>query len=259
MQELILKNVVIHYIETPEPIGSSQLKESLELNVSPATIRNYFKKLVAEGYLDQLHSSSGRIPTSMAFKEYWYGQLEKQPNVNIEDEKSLIDGSKFFGLYSIVRVENKNKLLNVFNIENKFLLLQFEEGEIVFKYERLLEAFLTQFNGYNLVDLLKVSIDNRVDKLSKKLNELIKTKLFTYNNNELISFSRDNQEWGDTHFKEFFTGDIINRVEDGIYFEHYAPKDHMIVKKSGFIGDIPISIMVVGHMSRDFNRFFSSI
>ncbi len=259
LQELILKNVVIHYIETPEPIGSKELKESLDLNVSPATIRNYFKKLVSEGYLDQLHSSSGRIPTSMAFKEFWNTQLHQSGAIAISDKRSLLDGSKFFGTYSIVRVEESNRLLNVYNVEDQFLLLNFEDGETAFKHDRLLQAFLTQFSGYDIVDLLKISSDNRVDKLTKKLNDLLRNRVTTYNIEELISISKENSVWSEKHFNEFFTGEVINKLDDGIYFEHFAPKDHMIIKKCGFLGEIPISILILGHMSRDFNRFLNSI
>lgn len=66
----ILKAIIDEYIRTGEPVGSKTLVEMLENKVSSATIRNEMAELSAGGYLDQPHTSAGRIPTATAFRLY---------------------------------------------------------------------------------------------------------------------------------------------------------------------------------------------
>jgi heat-inducible transcriptional repressor len=66
----ILKAVVDDYIETAEPIGSKQLVSRHALSVSPATVRNEMSDLEHLGYLEQPHTSAGRIPSDKGYREY---------------------------------------------------------------------------------------------------------------------------------------------------------------------------------------------
>ncbi len=259
LQEIILRNVVIHYIDTPEPIGSKQLKSSLEVDVSPATIRNYFKKLVEQGYLDQLHSSSGRIPTSMAFKQFWNEQINVRDLLEIDSFSSLENGSKFFGVYSLFRKEENNRIANIYNIEGKYLLIVFEKGEIIIKDSKLISAFLAQFEGYDVKDIYRIARGNGIDELASKLSRIIDKGVGRYNQRELLSVAHSSEAWGDAHFESYFNGSVLDTMENGIYFEHFAPKDHMVIKRNCMVDGIYGSLVVLGHMSRDFNNFYRSI
>lgn len=66
----ILFRLVEYYITTCKPVGSNTLKEVGFLDLSSATIRNYFQELEEEGYLLQQHTSGGRIPTDKAYTLY---------------------------------------------------------------------------------------------------------------------------------------------------------------------------------------------
>ena len=66
----ILKAIVTDYILTGEPVGSRTLEKKYQLGVSSATIRNEMSDLEELGYLDQLHSSSGRIPSAKGYRMY---------------------------------------------------------------------------------------------------------------------------------------------------------------------------------------------
>ncbi len=76
-QQLILDIVVENYIELGEPISSQFIEENCNLGVSPATIRNDLKKLVKEGYLDQPHTSAGRVPADKGYR-YFVNKLLKK-------------------------------------------------------------------------------------------------------------------------------------------------------------------------------------
>ena len=64
----ILGAVVEAYIETAQPVGSSLVARSESVDVSSSTIRNEMAFLENEGYLDQPHTSAGRIPTEKAYR-----------------------------------------------------------------------------------------------------------------------------------------------------------------------------------------------
>ncbi len=69
-EHAVLIGLVELYLETGKPIGSNTLRESGFEDISSATIRNYFAKLEAEGFLKQQHSSGGRVPTECAYQAY---------------------------------------------------------------------------------------------------------------------------------------------------------------------------------------------
>lgn len=69
-QEYILGLVVRSYIETGQPVGSKTLVEQFNLDVSSATVRNELAVLDELGYLAQLHTSAGRIPTEGGYRYF---------------------------------------------------------------------------------------------------------------------------------------------------------------------------------------------
>jgi heat-inducible transcriptional repressor len=66
----VLFAIVENYIETVEPVGSRTLSKTLSLGLSPATIRNVMADLTEQGYLEQPHTSAGRVPTNRAYRFY---------------------------------------------------------------------------------------------------------------------------------------------------------------------------------------------
>ena len=66
----ILINSVNDYIQSAVPITSAFVKENYLKDISTATLRNELNALEAMGYLKQLHTSSGRVPTTKAYRYY---------------------------------------------------------------------------------------------------------------------------------------------------------------------------------------------
>ena len=64
----ILAAVVDAYIHTAEPVGSKTIAAIAGLGCSSATIRNELAELVSLGYLEQPHTSAGRVPTPMGYR-----------------------------------------------------------------------------------------------------------------------------------------------------------------------------------------------
>ena len=66
----VLRSVVDLYIRTAEPVGSKAITELPDMNFSSATIRNEMADLTAMGYLEQPHTSAGRIPSAAGYRLY---------------------------------------------------------------------------------------------------------------------------------------------------------------------------------------------
>jgi len=85
-QQKLLQAIIDEFIVTAEAVGSSHLKRKLRLNLSPATIRNEMVDLVKMGYLEKPHSSSGRVPTVMGYKEFINHIMKELEDLDIELE-----------------------------------------------------------------------------------------------------------------------------------------------------------------------------
>lgn len=66
----ILAALVRAFIASGEPVASSVLVTAAGLGVSSATVRNILSRLEEEGYLQQPHTSAGRVPTDRAYRFY---------------------------------------------------------------------------------------------------------------------------------------------------------------------------------------------
>jgi len=66
----ILKAVVDDYIQTAEPVGSKAITLRLTSRVSSATVRNEMAELENLGYLEQPHTSAGRVPSTLGYRLY---------------------------------------------------------------------------------------------------------------------------------------------------------------------------------------------
>ncbi|MDA1190330.1 MAG: heat-inducible transcriptional repressor HrcA [Candidatus Poribacteria bacterium] len=90
-QRHILEAIVEHYIATAEPVASKALVALYGLGVSSATVRNVMSELDAMGYLDQPHTSAGRIPSERAYRLYVDDLNSRADNSPSGDSESYAD------------------------------------------------------------------------------------------------------------------------------------------------------------------------
>ena len=84
----ILRAVVESYIQTAEPVGSKTLQEQIDLDVSSATIRNELADLTEMGYLEQPHTSAGRVPSPKGYRLY-VNELMEQQRLSMEETRQI--------------------------------------------------------------------------------------------------------------------------------------------------------------------------
>ena len=73
----ILQLVVDDYISTAQPVSSKSITEKYMKDISSATVRSELAQLEELGYLSQLHTSSGRVPSVEAYKLYVAELMDK--------------------------------------------------------------------------------------------------------------------------------------------------------------------------------------
>ena len=84
----VLRSIVDLYIRTAEPVGSKAIAELPDMNYSSATIRNEMADLLAMGYLEQPHTSAGRIPSAAGYRLY-VDELMADYRLSIDETKSI--------------------------------------------------------------------------------------------------------------------------------------------------------------------------
>ena len=92
-QMMILKAIIDDYIATGIPVGSRTLSKRGDMNISSATIRNEMADLEEGGYLEQPHTSAGRMPSDKAYRLY-VDTLMKVSRLNVNSKAEI---EKAFG------------------------------------------------------------------------------------------------------------------------------------------------------------------
>ena len=84
----VLRSVVDLYIRTAEPVGSKAITELPDMNYSSATIRNEMAELTTMGYLEQPHTSAGRVPSAAGYRLY-VDELMMDYRLSIDETRSI--------------------------------------------------------------------------------------------------------------------------------------------------------------------------
>lgn len=179
-QEKLLNIIISNYIKTAEPVSSKALVKSGPFSLSTATIRHEMNELEGAGYLTHLHTSSGRIPTTKAYRLY-VDNLMTDPGVYVPEttkrkiHKAITDAGDDPEelnrvVANIVSVLSDN--IVVTNIKDSdyfyktglsslFELPEFREFERVFSiasvfdhFERVFDQIDNEFFGINGITIL---------------------------------------------------------------------------------------------------------
>ena len=83
----ILKIVVEEYVAAAAPVGSKAIAQRMPGKISSATVRNELADLEQMGYLEQPHTSAGRIPSAQGYRLYVNELMEKRTLPQEEEDK----------------------------------------------------------------------------------------------------------------------------------------------------------------------------
>jgi len=92
-QVKLLDFIIREHVKTAKPVGSVLIAKKAGFKLSSATLRSEMGELEKAGYLAQIHTSGGRVPTDKAYRFYVNSLLETKKNLNLEtgDKKKIKD------------------------------------------------------------------------------------------------------------------------------------------------------------------------
>lgn len=132
----ILQLIIEDYISTAEPVGSRTIARKYNLGISPATIRNEMSDLEMLGYLEQPHTSAGRIPSAQAYRFYVDSLLE--PGALTDNDIALINSWFRERRRSIDEIfQSTAKILSRMT-QNVSMVLANKSDKAVFRYMKFL-------------------------------------------------------------------------------------------------------------------------
>lgn len=177
-KESILKAIIKTYLDTGEPVGSRTLSKLLDIKLSPATIRNEMSDLEELGYIEQLHASGGRIPSTKGYRYYvdnlimeknkemqsikteMFERVDKLENMLKSLVQTIASNTNYPALISGPSIENnKIKYVQLSSLDtNKLLAVLVAEGNIIKTF---------------IIDVEKEIKAKDIINLSVSLNDLI--------------------------------------------------------------------------------------
>jgi len=235
--ELVLNELIKLYLKNRKPISSTLLKELSDINLAPSTIRGYFQLLEKNGLIEKEHFSSGSFPSKKAMEIFWKSNFPKDVDLNLNKIDEI---SNQFEVVLIAKIFENQMLIDVYNLNNKFIVLEFENDEVVIRYSSELYQFLKSLTKIYLRDLEKLILKYKLNLLKEKLKIFQKELNF---NEKLL-------------YNKFDKLDLtyLNEV-DNISFI-----DNFVVKKFKFKSSYKeFEISLIGDIYTDFLSLFDSM
>lgn len=182
----ILQAIIDDFISTAEPVGSRTIARKYNLGVSSATIRNEMSDLEEMGYLEQPHTSAGRIPSDKAYR-FYVDRLMKVKSLKKEETENIkqLYRNKISQIEQVIC--NTAKILS--DITNyTSIVLAPQMNSIVIKHIQLVPidnrlALLVIVTNAGILKDTVVKIPEDIDadylnRISNILNKLYKNKSF---------------------------------------------------------------------------------
>lgn len=195
----ILQAIIQDYISTAEPIGSRTIARKYDLGVSPATIRNEMADLEVLGYIEQLHTSSGRIPSAKGYRLYVDDLLK--PRDLTDKEKALIQNWYAVKAKRIEEVFQETAKIISRMTKNVSLVLAPQLSQATFRYmqfvpldeQRLIVVVMTDagFAENRVIDKPEGTSIEELQKIAAVVNKHLSGKSLDLLNKEMMSRMRD--------------------------------------------------------------------
>ena len=177
----ILQYVVDDYISTAQPVSSKSITEKYMKNISSATVRSELAGLEELGYLTQLHTSSGRVPSTEAYRMY-VNELMDKGKLTVKEIGAIKEAFKEHADNLEKVVESTVKVISeltdytsvgyaAYNTEEKIVKID------LFRYKKN-QALLLLVTENTLirdkfVDIPESMTDGQIQDASKLLNKML--------------------------------------------------------------------------------------
>jgi len=170
-QEKILNTLTQEYIKSAKPVSSEFLDRKCKLGICPATIRIECQRLTDFGFIEQPHTSAGRIPTDKGYRFFVDSLFERgMEDLEIGDwfEEEIKNEIKF--IQSLTKkLAEASRALVLSYLENEKIFLQdgwerilkepeFEEKDYLISFAEFLENFERGIEDFEINSGIKIYI-----------------------------------------------------------------------------------------------------
>ncbi|WP_104628803.1 HrcA family transcriptional regulator [Helicobacter bizzozeronii] len=258
-KDWLLEAFIKAYLDSHTPIGSESLRLLLQgedMQISSATIRNYFKRLTSEGALRQSHTSGGRIPTTQALKDYWRAKLDTATLLEVDLNK-IQEASVRYGIFSFIERYKQAILLGVYNFQERFLILDFGATQMLLGYSKKLESFLKDLVGLGCQAIQDAALLVCITSLAKQIKNFYQER-FYFGLCALAQLLLA-QTKHEKLFLEICEGSVFWHLKQGLHFERVLPLGFLGVVQSITTQGLKSKMFCVGSLERDFEGFYSAI
>lgn len=253
-RNLILEAIIQEYLHSGEPIGSNELQMKMDIEISPSTIRIYLKRLSEEGALNQLHVSSGRVPTNQALIDYWKEKLHPEDTLSISSLDNLQEQCKEHELFCIVEKTNRETFKELVEVSGRFLVLVFDSNEVVLKYSEQVQKFLSNLIGCEMRDLKNISAQVGLYELHDKLHQIL-SHSYVLKEGEDRVYEIARQIGNENFLSSMLNSQFSFGLKEGLYFDNFVPEGCLALKQSALVGDDDAALFCFGKIDSDFESF----
>lgn len=221
----VLQALVDSYITDAQPISSSAIQKEYLPDVSPATIRSELSMLEEMGFLTQPHISSGRVPSSKAYK-YYVENLIGNQDISTENIKQVVS-QRFDSVQEIVKdsakiisdITNYTSMLMITSADN----ISIKEIKMIDMYDNTALVLIVTDNGVVKNKQIDLPIDTQENYI-EVANGLLR-KAFV---GKTLAEVTNNEDCLDKELEEFrslfeqvieFVVDFKHSTEDQLYVE----------------------------------------
>ena len=183
----ILRAIIESYIATAEPVGSKAVAQLAGLDVSSATIRNEMSDLTDMGYLEQPHTSAGRIPSPAGYRLY-VNELMGEHQLTMQETQRINDALEL-KMEELDRVIDKaGKMLSKISDYPVFSMTAVKDVVTVRRYDLL----MVEENAFIAVVMTDTSVvKNKIIRIPDQLSDPQLQMLSTILNSSFTGLSRD--------------------------------------------------------------------
>jgi heat-inducible transcriptional repressor len=205
----VLQEIIVQHVSTGEAISSRSLARSGRFTLSPASLRNVMADLEDHGYLQQPHTSAGRVPTDRGYR-FFIDHLMRSRSLSSRDREAIDD-----------QVRNANEIDEVLQLASRLLSNMSDQVGVVFMPN------LLQFSVRSM-DFVLVA-ENKIMCIMVGTNGVVVNKVIE----SLLSFTRDELEKISRYITTEFSGltlDVIRRRLVRMTEEERTANDSMMQK-----------------------------
>ena len=195
-KENILDFIVRDYVRTANPVSSERVNKKVNLGVSPATIRNTMLELDNGGFLEQPHTSAGRIPTDKGYRYFIQNLMRlKEPQADIRHSMDKIFSRSFSESDEIFKELNSAvswhlKLFSAIFLENENRFFKHGLSEVLKEPE-----FTEQNRAVDFVNLTE-HLENTVSDMFQRKNTNYDEPNFIIEEFGMAGMFFEDEDWG---------------------------------------------------------------